>query len=123
MDEQQIITSTTQRTGPREHVLNVMDKSRTAGDNDRIGRLQVDPVLGGKVVEAEQRLEVVTELLGGLRPLGVELVVKGLGCVMGMFAILGVSDLGEHLLRERLNGLGQGVENVRGLVLIMRTSS
>ena len=123
MDEQQIITSTTQRTGPREHVLNVMDKSRTAGDNDRIGRLQVDPVLGGKVVEAEQRLEVVTELLGGLRPLGVELVVKGLGCVMGMFAILGVSDLGEHLLRERLNGLGQGVENVHGLVLIMRTSS
>ena len=38
MDEQQIITSTTQRTGPREHVLNVMDKSRTAGDNDGIRR-------------------------------------------------------------------------------------
>jgi hypothetical protein len=38
MDEQQIITSTTQRTGPREHVLNVMDKSRTAGDNDGVRR-------------------------------------------------------------------------------------
>ena len=36
MDERQITTSTTQRTGPREHVLNVMDKSRTAGDNDRV---------------------------------------------------------------------------------------
>jgi hypothetical protein len=26
MDERQITTSTTQRAGPREHVLNVMDK-------------------------------------------------------------------------------------------------
>jgi hypothetical protein len=61
----------------------------------------------------EQRLEVVTELLGGLRPLGTELVVEGLGGVSGMFRI---SHLGEHLLRERLDGLGQGVEDVRGLV-------
>jgi hypothetical protein len=47
MDEWQITTSTTQRTGLREHVLNVMDKPRTAGDNDRvrpINRLEIDPV-------------------------------------------------------------------------------
>jgi hypothetical protein len=38
MDERQIITSAAQRAGPREHVLNVMDKSRTAGDNDGVRR-------------------------------------------------------------------------------------
>ena len=76
----------------------------------------MQPVLGRKVVEAEQRLEVVAELLGGLRPLGRELVVEGLGRVSGMFSVLGVSHLGEHLLRERLDGLGQGVEDVGGLV-------
>ena len=36
MNERQISTSTTQRAGPREHVLNVMDEPRRAGDNDRV---------------------------------------------------------------------------------------
>ena len=51
-----------------------------------------------------------------LRPLRVELVVECLGGVADMFAVLGVSHLGEHLLRERLDGLGQSIKDVRGLV-------
>ncbi len=58
-------------------------------------------MLGREVEEAEQRPEVVAELLGG---------------VAGMFTVFGVSHLGEHLLSERLDGLGQGVEDVRALV-------
>ena len=83
----------------------------------------MQPVLGGEVVEAEQRLEVVAELFGGLGPLRTELVVEGLGGVAGMFTVLGVSHLGEHLLRERLDGLGQGVEDVRGFMHLMKNSS
>ena len=103
MDEWQITTSTTQRTGLREHVLNVMDKPRTAGDNDWVRGLQVQPVLGGEVVEAEQRLEVVTELFCGLRPLGTELVVEGLDGSLGVGLVLGVAYLRQRPAGGRLH--------------------
>jgi hypothetical protein len=78
-------------------------------------------VLGGEFEETQQRPEVVAKLLSGLRPLRTELVVEGLGGVSGMFAVLGVSYLGEHLLRERLDGLGQGVEDVRRIYGVVAT--
>ncbi len=81
------------------------------------------PVLGGEVEETQQRPEVVAQLLSGLRPLGTELVVEGLGGVAGVLAVLGVSHLGEHRLSERLDGLGQGIEDVGGLVHPMKSSS
>ena len=81
------------------------------------------PVLGREVEEAQQRPEVVAELFCGLRPLGVELIVEGLGGVAGVLAVFGVSHLGEHRFSERLDGLGQGIEDVRALVHLMRTSS
>ena len=103
MDEQQIITSTTQRTGPREHVLNVMDKSRTAGDNDRIGRFQVDPVLGRHVVKGEQCFGLVGDLGDGLRPLGLELVREGLDGSLGVGLVLGVAYLRQRPAGGRLH--------------------
>jgi len=39
------------------------------GGLDRVGGAQVDPVLGGEVVEGEQRVEVVGDLGGKQRPL------------------------------------------------------
>jgi len=47
-------------------------------DSIVIGRLQVDPVLGGHVVKGEQCVRLVGDLGDGLRPLGLELVGKGL---------------------------------------------
>jgi hypothetical protein len=40
-----------------------------------------------------------------------------------MFTVFGVSHLGEHRLRERLDGLGQGVEDVGGFMHLMKNSS
>ncbi len=80
-------------------------------------------MLGREVEEAQQRPEVVTEFLGGLRPLRTELVVEGLGGVASVLTVLGVSHLGEHRLSERLDGLGQGVEDVGGFMHLMKTSS
>jgi hypothetical protein len=40
-----------------------------------------------------------------------------------MFTVFGISHLGEHRLSERLDGLGQSVEDVRALVHLMKTSS
>jgi hypothetical protein len=40
MDMRQITMSTTPIAVPPEHVLNVMDKPKTAGDNDGICRAQ-----------------------------------------------------------------------------------
>ena len=74
------------------------------------------PVLGREVVEAEQRFEVVAQLVGRLGPLGPELVIEGLGGVAGVLAVLSLADLAEHPLRERLDGLRQRIEDVRGLV-------
>ena len=112
MDEWQITTSTTQRTGLREHVLNVMDKPRTAGDNYRIGGFQVDPVLGRHVVKGEQCVRLVGDLGDGLRPLGLELVGKGLDGSLGVGLVLGVAYLGQCPAGGRLDRLRQGIQYV-----------
>jgi hypothetical protein len=41
--------------------------------------------VGHETLEAPQRLEIVSELFGGFRPLGAELVVEGPGGISGMF--------------------------------------
>ena len=76
----------------------------------------MDPVLGRIVVEAEEHLEVVAQLVGGLRPLRAELGVEGFRRVSGVLTIFGLADLGQHLLCERLDRLRQGVEDIGTLV-------
>ena len=56
------------------------------------------------------------DLVGGLGPLGPELGVEPLRRRHGVVAVLGVADLGQHLLGGRLHRLGQGVEDVGDLV-------
>jgi hypothetical protein len=40
-----------------------------------------------------------------------------------MFTVLGVAHLGEHLPRERLDGFGQGIEDVGGFMHPTRSCS
>jgi hypothetical protein len=89
-------------------------RARTAGDLgpvpdggerrfDGVGRAEVNPVLGGVVVEREQLLEVVGDLrrsLGELRPVG---ALERSNGVESVPLVLGVPDL-----RERLLGPGMG---------------
>jgi hypothetical protein len=70
---------------------------------DGVGRAEVNPVLGGVVVEREQLLEVVGDLrrsLGELRPVG---ALERSNGVESVPLVLGVPDL-----RERLLGPGMG---------------
>src|ERR1039458_10249929 len=57
------------------------------GRLDRVRGLQVHPVLGRVIEETQQGPEVVAELFRGLRPLGTELVVEGLGSVTGVCSL------------------------------------
>src|SRR4051812_22360915 len=66
---------------------------------------QVDPVLGGEVVERQQLVDVVGDLPDGfaeLRP--VRRRERG-HRVQGVPAVLGVPDLGQRLLRPRVRRL------------------
>ena len=60
------------------------------GRLDRVGGAQVDPVLGGVVVEREQHVEVVGDLRDGLGPLGAVVGGERLGGGLGVVLVLGV---------------------------------
>lgn len=80
------------------------------GGLDRVRGAQVDPVLGGVVVERQQLLDVVGDLEdGSVEPCAVgclERLDRGLGVRL----VLGVPDLRERLLRPWMRGLGQSTE-------------
>ena len=76
---------------------------RKAQDNDRIGRFQVDPVLGRHVVKGEQGVRLVGDLGDGLRPLGLELVREGLDGRLGVGLVLGVAYLRQRPAGGRLD--------------------
>jgi hypothetical protein len=83
----------------------------------------MDPVLGRKVVERQQLLDVVGDLgdrLRKLRTIGrLELLDRGAG--VGL--VLGVPDLCKRLLRPRVRRLRQRGKNIRYLVELMPTSA
>jgi hypothetical protein len=56
----------------------------------------MDPVLGGHVIKGEQCFGLVGDLGDGLRPLGGELVGKGLDGRLGVSLVLGVAYLGQR---------------------------
>src|SRR6266536_3405072 len=86
------------------------------GRLDRVGGAQMDPVLGGEVVEREQLVEIVGDLGDGLAELvAVGQLERGHGAA-GVLAVLGVPDFGEGLLRPGVGGLGQRGEHVADLV-------
>jgi hypothetical protein len=73
--------------------------------DDFIRGPQVNPVLGGVVVERQQPLEIVGDLRNGLAEL------RSVGCfeaahgIEGVLLVLGVPDLGQGLLRPRMRRL------------------
>src|SRR5712675_503701 len=74
------------------------------------------PMLGGVVVEGQQLVEVIGDLgcgLGELRTVGGAERLHG---GEGMLPVLGIPDLGEDLLRDRVGGLRQRGEDVGDLV-------
>jgi hypothetical protein len=95
----------------------------TTQDNDRIRRAQMNPVLGGVVIEGEQLVEIVGDLrdrFGKLGPIGRREPAHG---VEGMSFVLGIPDLRERLFRPRMRAVGQRPEHVRDLVELMPTSA
>ena len=82
---------------------------------DDVGSAQVRPVDSGEVVEGQQssRSRAGTRWPWGTCPRSVRSVVEG---ARGRGAGLGHPDLLQALLRLRLTGLGQVVEDVAGLV-------
>jgi len=117
MDERKITTSSTQIPGANAPVANVQDTRRTAGDNDRVRRLQVHPVLGREVVERQQLLLVAGDLGDGFRVLGLVSSVEVPDGLLGVRAVFGVADLGEGLAGRGLGRFRQAVENVDYFVL------
>jgi hypothetical protein len=85
-------------------------------DNDGVRGAQVDPVLGGEVVDREQLLDVIGDLGDGLGELGPVGGLEGLHGGAGVVLVLGVPDLGQRLLRPGMGGLGQRTEHIRDLV-------
>jgi len=83
----------------------------------------VDPVFEREVVEREQFVEIVGDLGGRLRPFAAQLVLEGPSSNACVLFVLGVTDLRQELLRERLDRSRQRSEDVRRLVDLMRTSS
>jgi hypothetical protein len=73
-------------------------------------------VLGGEVVERDQRLEVVDDLGGRLRPLRAELPGEGVRRPDGVVAVGGVADLGQHPLGRGVLGLRQRGQDVGDLM-------
>jgi hypothetical protein len=90
---------------------------------DGIRRAQMNPVLGGVVIEGEQLVEIVGDLrdrFGKLGPIGRREPAHG---VEGMSFVLGIPDLRERLFRPRMRAVGQRPEHVRDLVELMPTSA
>jgi hypothetical protein len=85
---------------------------RGEGRLDGICRAQVDPMLGGVVVEREQNVEVLGDLRRGLGPLGAVVGLERLGGPDGVVLVLGVVDLRQRRLRTRMRRLRQRGEHV-----------
>jgi hypothetical protein len=85
-------------------------------DPYRVGRAQVNPVLGGVVVKGQQLVFVVGDLGDRLGELGAVGGGERRHRRPGVVFVLGVPDLGQGLLRARVRGLGQRAEHVRDLV-------
>ena len=71
--------------GPRARALGdpLPEPDGGEGRLDRVGGAQVDPVLGGVVVERQQHVEVVGDLRDGLGPLGAVVGLERLGRLAG----------------------------------------
>jgi hypothetical protein len=93
------------------------------GRLDRVRGAQVDPVLGGAVVEGQQDVEVIDDLRDGLGPLRAVVGLERFRRFDGVVLVLGVVDLRERSLRAGVRGLGQRSENVAKLVPLMPTSA
>jgi hypothetical protein len=78
-------------------------RSRTVAKVDSIGLVaQVDPVLGGEVVQREEHVEVVGDLGHRLGPLRSVEVLERLDRLQCVVAVRGVIDFGERTLRAGL---------------------
>ena len=104
-DGPEITTSTTPTTAHRPPMMDVKDTAGGAGDNDRVGSTQMDPVLGRVVVERQQLVQIVGDLRDGLAELGPVGCVEGFHRVQGVPAILGVPDLRQRFLRPGVRRL------------------
>jgi hypothetical protein len=107
--------------GPR--VILVRCRTVENVDPDGVGGAQVDPVLGGEVIERQQHLDIVGDLrdgLGKLRPVGGLEGLHGVECVPLVF---GAPDLGQRLLRPRVRRFRERPEHVGDLVELMPTSA
>jgi hypothetical protein len=82
------------------------------GRLDGVGGAQVDPVLGGVVVEGQQDVEVIGDLRGSFGPLGSVEVLERLGGLQGVVAVLGVVDLGQCGLRAGMRRLRERGKNI-----------
>ena len=81
-------------------------------DNNGIGGTQVDPILGGVVVERQQHVDELGDLHDRLGPLG---AVVGIECFdrgQGVVAVLGVVDLGQRSFRTWVRRRRQGGKNI-----------
>ena len=65
---------------------------RKAKDNNRVGGLQMHPVLGWETEEGEQGVCVFGDLLDRLRPLDLVLGLEPLDCRYGMLTVFCVTD-------------------------------
>ena len=80
-------------------------------------------MLGGEVVEGQQRLGVVDDLRHRLGVFRGEQLAELADGDLGVATVLGVADLGDGPAVGRLRRLGQAVEQVGHLVHLMPTST
>ena len=88
----------------------------------RVRGPQVDPVLGGVVVEREEHVDVVGDLRRCFGPLGPVCGLERLHSRQGVVFVFGLADLGQRGLRSRLRRFGQAIESVRYFVDVMPTA-
>ena len=84
---------------------------------------QMDPVLGGVVVEREEHVDVVGDLHRGFGPLGPVITLERLHRRQSVLFVLGLPNLRQRGLRARLDRFGQAIEGVRYFVKLMPTSA
>ena len=87
---------------------------RGEGGLDRVGGLEMGPVLGGEVEERQQHLGLVDDLGHRLGPLRTEGVRERRDRRLGMGPVFGVADLRQRPAGCGLGRLGQRVQHIRG---------